>query len=394
MYLPDRYEFFCPVKTSSGNKALEHLPFELDTLGSKSPFLITSKDVSNKGLVKKVINAFKDSGLSICIYDGTPKDPGFNDIKRLGELFNQSGCDAIIALGSKTLVDTAKVLNIFVSGDSNGDLNPDQISEDNCANTPFKPLIFLPTSPGNGYETTKYAFLEKKVFSSHFLMPNLVVMDPRMITNQDVQSIVSGAMVALTQSVEAFTGSLKNPITDSYSHASIKTIMGNILSVLAKVGHKPGRLALVNAETMAGCAFSNSDPGMAHILGKESGKYCDLPPGILMGILLPYVLEHKMTENGDHTADLLLPLGGLDLFSVSEESIRAKKAISILYELSFNIYDLTKGKVPYTLKDCGITKKNLMDIAESTADQDGECMDIDGCLKVLEHAWDGTPMVK
>ncbi len=384
MYLPDNYEFFCPVRINSGQKALEHLPFELDTLGSKSPFLITTKDVSDKGFVKKVINAFKDSGLSICIFDGTPKEPGINDIKRLGKLFNQSGCDAIIALGSKTLVDTAKVLNITVSGDLNGD---------NSINTPLKPFIFIPTSPGNGYETTKYAFVEKKVFSSHFLMPNIVVMDPRMVGKEEVQSIVSGAMVALTQSVEAFTGSLKNPITDSYSHASIKTIMGNIIGVIKKISHRPGRLALVNAETMAGCAFSNSKPGMAHILGKKSGKYCDLPSGILMGILLPYVLAHKIQGNGDHTAGLLLPVGGLDLFSVSDESIRAKKAINILYELSFNICDRTKGKVPCNLKDCGITKKNLMDIAESTTDQDSECMDyLDGCLKVLEHAWDGTPI--
>ena len=35
------YEFFCPVKVIAGNAALEHIPFELATLGAKRPMIIT-----------------------------------------------------------------------------------------------------------------------------------------------------------------------------------------------------------------------------------------------------------------------------------------------------------------------------------------------------------------
>ena len=37
MFLPAQYEFFCPVKTNSGNRALEHLPVELDALNARKP---------------------------------------------------------------------------------------------------------------------------------------------------------------------------------------------------------------------------------------------------------------------------------------------------------------------------------------------------------------------
>ena len=39
--------FFCPVKINAGKKALDHLPFELDSLGAKNPFLITNSKQPN-----------------------------------------------------------------------------------------------------------------------------------------------------------------------------------------------------------------------------------------------------------------------------------------------------------------------------------------------------------
>ncbi len=37
------YEFFCPVKVIAGHAALEHIPFELATLGAKKPLSLPTK---------------------------------------------------------------------------------------------------------------------------------------------------------------------------------------------------------------------------------------------------------------------------------------------------------------------------------------------------------------
>ena len=62
MQLPDDYEFYCPVKTCSGNKALEHLPFELELLGANKPLVVTHKEVTDDGQIKHIIQAFKGNG--------------------------------------------------------------------------------------------------------------------------------------------------------------------------------------------------------------------------------------------------------------------------------------------------------------------------------------------
>jgi len=53
MFFPDNYEFYCPVKINSGNRALEHLPVELDALNATKPLVITDKKIAKKGLIKK-----------------------------------------------------------------------------------------------------------------------------------------------------------------------------------------------------------------------------------------------------------------------------------------------------------------------------------------------------
>jgi len=71
--LPSYYEFFNPVKISSGRKALDNLPYELHQLNVQRPLVISDKGVSEAGLTKIVIGAFAASGITLGgIYDDVP----------------------------------------------------------------------------------------------------------------------------------------------------------------------------------------------------------------------------------------------------------------------------------------------------------------------------------
>src|SRR5512136_2947779 len=176
MYLPAHYEFFCPVKINSGHRALEHIPFELDALNARKPLVISRRDDSARGLVDVIVDAFKDSEVAIGIFDGVPPDPDLKLIRELFNIYRGRGYDAIVAIGGGPVAETAKVLNIAVSGrpdDIEGCAGEDQIKR------PLKPLIILPTLSGTGYETTRHASFGGRAYVSHFLMPHLAVMDSR-----------------------------------------------------------------------------------------------------------------------------------------------------------------------------------------------------------------------
>ena len=63
-----------------------------------------------------IIDAFKDSGLAIGIFDGVPSAPDRKLIRELFNIYRDRGHDAVIAVGGGSVADTAKMLNIAVSG--------------------------------------------------------------------------------------------------------------------------------------------------------------------------------------------------------------------------------------------------------------------------------------
>ena len=116
MQLPDYFEFMCPVKTGSGNQALEHLPSDLAALDARKPLILTEKRNREKGLVNHLVQAFKTWNITLGIYDGIDETSNLGTVKDLYRLYLDRGFDCIIALGNGNVMNVAKVLNIAVSG--------------------------------------------------------------------------------------------------------------------------------------------------------------------------------------------------------------------------------------------------------------------------------------
>ena len=110
------YEFFCPVKIISGHAALEHIPFELNTLGSKRPMIITDKGVRTNNLLAPIEAAFESTDIEIgFIFDDVPPDSSLETVRTAAQIYRANNCDAIIAIGGGSVIDTSKATNILVS---------------------------------------------------------------------------------------------------------------------------------------------------------------------------------------------------------------------------------------------------------------------------------------
>ncbi|MGD9733439.1 MAG: iron-containing alcohol dehydrogenase, partial [Desulfamplus sp.] len=182
--LPSYYEFHNPVKIISGNKALDNLPSELETLGAKRPMVITDKGVSGAGLLKIFIDSFASSGMIIgAVFDDVPPDSSSEVVERITSIFRQNRCDSLVALGGGSVIDTAKGVNILVTENSNDLL---EFSGAEMLKKPMKPLIVVPTTSGTGSEVTSVAVISdvkrnlKMAFTSTYLLPNIALLDPRM----------------------------------------------------------------------------------------------------------------------------------------------------------------------------------------------------------------------
>lgn len=389
------YEFFCPVKVIAGNAALEHIPFELATLGSKRPMIITDKGVRSNQLLAPIEAAFESTDAVIgCIFDDVPPDSSLDTVRQAAALYRENQCDAIIAVGGGSVIDTSKATNILVS-EGGDDLL--QYSGAHNLPKPLKPFFVIPTTSGTGSEVTMVAVVSDKAknvkmaFASYYLMPHAAILDPRMTLTLPPHLTAMTAMDALTHAVEAYTCLAANPISDAYATAAIKKISGNLFNVLDNPNDSQGRLELAQASTMAGIAFSNSMVGLVHSLGHALGAVAHLPHGLCMNLFLPYVLEYNKEVNGDKIADLLLPIAGADIYAQTPAHLRANKAITTIHAMRDHLFSLTK--LPRTLQETGkVTEAQLDEVAEKALN-DGSIIynpkeaTIEDLRAILQKAW-------
>ncbi len=389
------YEFFCPVKVIAGHAALEHMPFELASMGASRPMIITDKGVRANGLLEPVETAFAATQVEIgFIFDDVPPDSSLETVRAVADAYRNNNCDAIIAIGGGSVIDTAKTANILVS--EGGD---DLLKYSGAHNLPrpLKPFFVVPTTSGTGSEVTMVAVISdnsthKKIpFASKHLMPSAAILDPRMTQTLPAHLTAMTAMDAMTHAIEAYTCLAANPISDAYATAAIKKVSEHLFNVLENPKDATGRLELAQASTMAGIAFSNAMVGVVHSLGHALGAVTHLPHGLCMNLFLPYVLEFNKDVNGNKIADLLLPLAGADIYAQTPAHGRADKAISVINTMRDHIHSLTK--LPRTLRETGkVTEAQFDEIAEKALN-DGSIIfnpketSLEDLKSILKKAW-------
>lgn len=389
------YEFFCPVKVIAGHAALEHIPYELSALGAKRPMIITDKGVRANNLLAPIEAAFAATNIEIgFIFDDVPPDSSLETVRAAAQAYRENGCDAIIAVGGGSVIDTSKATNILVT-EGGDDLT--KYSGAHNLPKPLKPFFVVPTTSGTGSEVTMVAVVSdnqkhiKLAFASNYLMPNAAILDPRMTQTLPPHLTAMTAMDAMTHAIEAYTCMAANPISDAYATAAIKKISNNMFHVLDNPNDAQARLELAQASTMAGIAFSNSMVGIVHSLGHALGAVAHLPHGLCMNLFLPYVLQYNKDVNGDKIAELLLPLAGADIYAQTPANQRADKAISILNTMRDQLYALTK--LPRTLSETGKVSKEQLDEVAEKALNDGSMIynpkeaSFADLRNILEQAW-------
>ena len=407
MNLPGYYEFCCRVKIIAGHDALEKIPDALAHLHARTPMIVSDKGVAGAGLIDIVISAIKDGVTIGAITDDVPPDSDIRVVHRLARLYREKRCDSLIAVGGGSVMDTAKGVNILISENAD-DLM--KFSGANALKRALKPLVAIPTTAGTGSEVTLVAVVKdherhlKMAFVSYFLLPDVSVLDSRMTLSLPPAITAATGMDALAHAVEAYTCLAKNPLSDAHALTAINLIGENLVRVTRDPGDKNGRLAMANAATLAGIAFSNSMVGMVHTLGHSAGSVCGVPHGVCMAILLPYGLEYNMHKNGHLTAELLFPLGGAQVYAATPEGERADKVIALVRRMNEDLHEASGGRHPRFFREVVdregkqmVPREKLPEIAK-TALSDGslfynpEDLDYDDFLMVMEAAWEGKPL--
>ena len=356
----------------SGENALENLPHELKMMGAKKPIVLTDAILAKCGTLDKVQKAFKGFDIDVTeTYTEIPPDSSIKVINEIAGIFKAKGCDSIIALGGGSVIDTAKGLRIVIEQGGNDIM--DYMGLDSLPRKDRIAFAVIPTTSGTGSECTNVAVIAnpdknvKMEFISYDLLPDFAVLDPRMTETMPPKITANTGVDALVHAIEGYTCLQKNPLSQSYAFAAIRLITTFLPKAVLEGGNHEYRLAMSNAATMAGIAFSNSMVGLVHAIGHAVGGVAHVPHGIAMAILLPHVMKFNLETLKPAYAELLLPLAGAEIYATTPKEERAQKAIEFVTAF---IKQFESVGLPTKLSDAKVTEDQFDAIAQ-TAINDG-----------------------
>jgi alcohol dehydrogenase len=257
-------------------------------------FIVTDEGIVKAGLVRGIESILKNNKLDYYIFDKTVPNPTIQNVEDAVLSYQKFNAQAIIAIGGGSPIDLAKALAARVARPNKSIAKMKGILKVN-AKIPL--LIAIPTTSGTGSEVTVASVVSDPINKKKYavidpnLLPDAVLLDPKLTTGMPPFITATTGMDALTHAVECYLGNSGSSETERYSLEAIKLVFNNIQTVIKEPNNLEARKNMQLAAYKAGYAFTRAYVGNVHAIAHALGGYYNVVHGLANAIIMPYVLE-------------------------------------------------------------------------------------------------------
>ncbi len=293
------------------------LGFEMRRLGVKRAMVLTDQSLLETTAVKTSLDSLRDDGIEFVVYADVsvePTDASFADAIRFAE---QGNFDGFVAVGGGSVMDTAKVANLY-------DSHPADFLE--YVNAPIgkgtpvpgalKPLIAVPTTAGTGSETSGVAIFDmneihaKTGIANRALKPHMGLVDPENTRSMPRNVAAFSGFDVLCHGLESYTAlpytkreaaidpahrpayQGANPMSDVWAAKAIEIVSANIRRAVNDPEDDEARANMCLAATAAGVGFGTAGVHLPHGMSYPvAGNARDFQPA-------GYPEEHPIIPHG------------------------------------------------------------------------------------------------
>ncbi len=275
--------------------ALEKLQGSLDRNKVSKPLIATDKGIVAAGILDAVRRAMSDGG-SAPVFDDTPGNPTERAVMAAFKLYQDEGCDGVIALGGGSAMDLGKCVALLAG--SGGPLSQfDPLKGGNKLVKAIAPVIAIPTTSGTGSEVSLGMVIimedgRKLTFGNPKFIPSVAICDPDLTLGLPPLLTAATGMDAITHCIEAFLTSTVNPPADGIGLDGLWRGWRNIVGAVKDGSNKQARWQMMMASVEGAHAFTMG-LGAVHAMSHAIGRREDLRlhHGTLNAVILPAVLR-------------------------------------------------------------------------------------------------------
>ncbi|MGW5431558.1 iron-containing alcohol dehydrogenase [Streptomyces sp. NPDC004059] len=329
-------------------------------LGGRRPFLVTDAGLMEAGWVDEAVGHLRRAGLRPVVWCEVTPNPKDHEVQAGFERYAASGCDVIVGVGGGSVIDAAKGVAIL---SSNGGHILDYEGVDQVVQ-PIPPTVMVPSTSGTGADVSQFAVITdttehvKITIVSRTLVPEISVIDPRLLTTMPDWLNAATGLDALTHAIEAFVSRAHNPLTDNHALHAVELITANLVRTQVDPRDFGARLAMAQAALEAGMAFTNAILGATHAMSHQVGGLLDAPHGVVNGVLLPHVIRF----NAEAWPERFVALGaaaGLPVSGVPAQEV-AEQLADLVRALADDV------GVPKGLASLGVAERDVPVLARTT----------------------------
>ena len=121
--------------------------------GNTRPLIVTDRFLYENGMINEVLSFLEGAGCEVTVFDGIVPNPTFAVVEEGLEASLDNRCDAVLAIGGGSAIDTAKV----IAAASTAGKDPSKLAGILKIRKPLLPFYVVPTTSGTGSEVTTAA---------------------------------------------------------------------------------------------------------------------------------------------------------------------------------------------------------------------------------------------
>lgn len=272
---------------------IEELMDLVHKFSPKNIFLVTG----GESYLKSGADTFIESSLKgfnyIRFYD-FEENPKYEDVISGVSIFNKFNCDLVIAIGGGSVLDMAKLINIFSANPQEEYLNI--IKSNALIINKGKTLIAIPTTAGTGCEATHFAVVYhnkvKYSVSHEFVLPEIVGLNYNFTLTQPKYLTACAGLDALSQAIESFWSTYSTDESKKYAEEAILLLMRFLETRVSKPTVESAKAVSLGAY-LAGKAINISKTTAPHAISYAFTSYFSLPHGHAVFLTLPKFIEYN-----------------------------------------------------------------------------------------------------
>ncbi|GAA1890445.1 iron-containing alcohol dehydrogenase [Lapillicoccus jejuensis] len=349
-------------------------------LGARRPFVVTDPGVIEAGWADELLAHLREVGLRPVVWHDVTPNPKDHEIAAGHARYREAEADVLVALGGGSCIDAAKGIAVLSTNGGNvlDYAGIDQVSR------PIPPLLSIPSTSGTGADVSQFCIVTdtarrvKVTIMGAALVPDVSVVDPRLLSTMPEWLTAATGLDALTHGIESYVSLAHNPLADIHALSAVGLVGRHLHQTILRPDDLSAREGMAQASLNAGLAFTNAILGATHAMSHQVGGLLDAPHGVVNGVLLPHVIRYNARATPDRFVALARAVG------LPVDGLPGEEAAELLAEHVRGLAD--DVGVPRGLRELGVDESVLTQLATTTLD--------DACLTTNPRSASSDELVR